>query len=94
MICLTEGWFQIFEPKYKIPGVFDLHRIGRFNGEPFVYRRTGAWIVMSKTLKVAVEFMCHHEKQGVHEGKRFSHITEQGLIVLTPDYAIDLSAIA
>jgi len=35
---MPNGYYPIYHPLYKIPGVFDLHKRGRFKDRPFVTR--------------------------------------------------------
>ena len=35
---VPNGYYPIYHPPHKIPGVFDLHKRGRFKDRPFVTR--------------------------------------------------------
>jgi len=89
----AQTWHLIVEPKYRVPSVLNLHNFGRFNGAPFVTTRAGACIVANELCNVAVAYKYLTEAPNVYEGKRYTHMTEHGRIILSPDYAIDLSLV-
>lgn len=89
-----DGWFILFQPRYRIPSVFDLHSRGLFSDKPSVTQSYGARLLVNDRLQVALEYRLLKEKRGVSNGVLHAWATEQGILVLQDDMSLDCSAVA
>ena len=85
-----EGWFVLYQPKYKTPCVFDLNQRGLFEARPFVTKECGARILVRDDLSLKIEYL--HLKQGNEKlgNLTCTHVLERGFVEPTDD-ASDLA---
>lgn len=89
-----DGWFLLFQPKYRIPSVFDLHQRGLFQEKPGITMPCGARMLVNDGLQVALEYRVLKEDRNVVKGIIYSYATSQGILILNADLAIDISAVS
>jgi hypothetical protein len=77
-------FFVIHQPKYKIPGVFDLHERGLFKTRPYVTKDYAYRIIADDDLSVKLQLLCLKEKAVTDPttGERYSFCVEETLIDL------------
>ena len=88
-----DGWFLLSQPKYRVPGVFDLHNRGLFREEPSVTHRYGARMLVNEELQVAVEYRFLKQDSIVHGGILYTFATRQGILKLDENLSLDLIAV-
>lgn len=79
---IPKGWFVLYQPKYKTPSVFDLHERGLFTSMPYVSRKSGACLIISEDLQVAIWYKCIAEGHQVRGNIAYSYVVHKGIIRL------------
>ncbi len=88
---ISEGFFVIYQPKYKVPCVFDLHERGTFPDCPSVTGKWGFRVLADTDATARIQFahLVHRIGKDSQTGKPFSWIVDEVLIdlddLLTPD---------
>lgn len=59
----SKRFYVIHQPKYRIPGIFDLHQRGRFKSRPFVTTNWGYRIIANMNRSVKLEYRRLVEKE-------------------------------
>lgn len=79
-----EGFFTIYQPKHKIPGIYDLNERGMFRARPFVTKDYGYRVIMNEDLSVKMQLLCLKEKtaQDPRTGVSYNHIVDEILVDL------------
>jgi hypothetical protein len=88
-----DGWFLLSQPKYRVPGVFDLHKRGLFQEKPNITHRCGARILVDEKLRVGVEFRYLKEDKTVDKGFFYACSTSQGIMILDENRSLDMIAL-
>jgi|WetSurMetagenome_2_1015567.scaffolds.fasta_scaffold321133_1 hypothetical protein len=88
-----DGWFLLSQPKYRVPGVFDLHSRGLFREQPSVTHQYGARMLVNEDLRVALEYRFLKPDNTVHEGTFYTFATRQGILILDEKLSLDLIAV-
>ena len=84
---VPEGFFSIYQPKHKIPGVYDLNERGMFKARPFVTKDYAYRVIANEDLLVRLQFICLKEKaaKDPQTGESYIYIVEEILIDLDED---------
>jgi hypothetical protein len=88
-----DGWFLLSQPKYRVPGVFDLHSRGLFREQPSVTHQYGARMLVNEKLHVAVEYRFLKPDNTAHGGTLYTFATRQGVLTLDEKMSLDLIAV-
>lgn len=94
---VPEDCFIIYQPRHKIPGVFDLHERGLFKTRPYVTRDYAYRVIASEKLSVKLQILCLKEKavNDPKTGERYGFFVEETLIDLDEELRLkseDLAA--
>jgi hypothetical protein len=83
-MILPDGFFVIHQPKQRIPGVFDLHKRGRFKTRPFVTRNWDYRVIASTDLVIRLQYAHVIEKKNIDPETRipYNFLVRESLIDL------------
>lgn len=89
-MTFPRGYYVIYTPKYRIPGIFDLHERRMFNGRPFVTHDDGFQIIADKDFdcKLVYEALIEKNTEDPDTGQKYNWVTEQKTIDLDTDLAL------
>ncbi|MBU1054213.1 MAG: hypothetical protein KKC46_10330 [Proteobacteria bacterium] len=83
-MIVPDGYYVIYQPKHRIPGVFDLNERGMFKTCPFVTENRAYRIIANADLDAKLEYLCLVEKNITDQitGESYSFVVEKELIDL------------
>ena len=84
---VPEGFFSIYQPKHKIPGVYDLNKRGMFKVRPFVTKDCAYRVIANEDLSVKLQFLRLKEKavKDPRTGEPHKYTVEEIVIDLDVD---------
>lgn len=95
-MTISNGWFVLYQPKYKTPSVFDLHERGWFKERPAVTKDYGFRLMVTPESEVKIQYLHLIEREGVDEntGNRYSCVNQEIFIDLMENLALDKEKLA
>jgi hypothetical protein len=93
---ISDGWFVLYQPKYKTPSVFDLHKSGRFKTRPAVAKNYGFRLIVNEKFQVKIQYLYLVEQDCLDEntGSRYSYVNKEIFIDLMENLALDKGELA
>ena len=91
-----EGWFVLYQPKYKTPSVFNLHERGRFKTWPAVTKEYGFRLIVNEKFQVKIQYLHLIERDAVDQntGNRYNYVNQEIFINLMENLALDKEELA
>jgi hypothetical protein len=95
-MMIPEASFIIYQPKDRIPSVFDLHERGLFKTRPYVTRDWSYRIIASDDLACKLQLYCLKEEAAndPKTGERYNFLVEKTLIDLDKELKLNSADIA
>ena len=95
-MMVPEEFFIIYQPKHKIPGVFDLHERGLFKTRPYVTKEWAYRVIARDDLTVRLQLLCLKEKAAndPKTGGRYNFLVEETLIDLDKELKLNAADLA
>lgn len=95
-MTVPRGYYVIHQPKYRIPGIFDLHERRMFNGRPSVTHERGFKIIANEdySCKMVYEVLIEKNAEDPDTGQKYNWVTEQTIIDLDTDLALKPNQLA
>ena len=81
---IPEGFFIIYQPKYRVPSVFDLHSRGLFKTRPFVTEEEGFRVLGDQWAQVKLQcaWLTEERRPDGRSGRAWEFVVEERLVDL------------
>lgn len=88
---IPDGFYVLFQPKYKTPSIFDLHESGQFKVRPAVTKEHGFRLIVNEEFQIKIQYLHIVEQNGVDEntGIGYNHVNKEIFIDLMENLTLD-----
>lgn len=93
-MTIPEGWYVLYQPKLRVPSVFDLNPKGVYKIKPSVTAAVGVRFLMNEALTVRLQCLCLLDEPTVKEGATYPFVRKSILVDLKEDFTIDPEALS
>lgn len=91
-----DGYFIIYQPKHRVPGVYNLHPLGIFQTRPYVTCDWGIRILANDEQQLKVQYLFLVDEPGTDpdSGKKYNIALKSVFIDLDPEPGLEAQALA
>lgn len=89
---IPDGYFVLYQPKYRIPSVFDLHERSLFRTRPSITKDYGFRLIVNEEFQVKMQYLHLTKRDIVDEntGEKYYYINEEAVVDLKKDLTVNL----
>jgi hypothetical protein len=89
---ITDGYFVLYQPKYRIPSVFDLHERSLFRTCPFITKDYGFRLIVNEEFQVKMQYMHLIKRNTVDEnkGEKYYYVNDEIVMDLKKGLTLNL----